>query len=176
TGGLSPANIAAPLRSLVRKQRNTRVLMAEVIDIDAERRSLILDHGELAYGTLIIAAGSQFNYFGHDQWSEIATGLKTIEDATTIRRRVLAAFERAEREENPARLTEELTFVVIGGGPTGVEMAGALAELARQTLKNDFRSIDTSQTRIALVEAGPRLLATFSEQLSAEALRSLEQL
>lgn len=177
TGGLSPANIAAPLRSVLRKQRNTRVLLAEVSGFDLTLRTVQLaDGNEIPYDSLILATGSTHHYFGHDAWAERAPGLKTIEDATEIRRRVLSAFERAERETDPAVRKRLLTFVIVGGGPTGVEMAGAISELARVTMRRDFRSIDPASARIVLVEGQPRVLPTFHETLSRKALDSLAQL
>lgn len=176
TGTLSPANIASPLRSLVKKQTNTRVLLAEAVGLDAGRRTLLLADGEVAYDTLIIAAGARHHYFGHPEWEVHAPGLKTIEDATSIRRRVFTAFEAAEREEDEATRTALLTFVVVGGGPTGVELAGALAEIARHTLPREFRRIDTATARILLVEAGPRILGGFAEDHSAKAATALAAL
>src|SRR5262249_16856710 len=140
TGALSPANIAAPLRSVLRRQRNARVLLADVVGIDAANRRLALRDGSLDYDTLILATGARHHYFGDDQWEKIAPGLKTIEDATEIRRRVLNAFERAERSGDPAEVQALLTFVVVGAGPTGVELAGALAEVAYNTMRQDFRT------------------------------------
>ncbi|HEX7375928.1 MAG TPA: NAD(P)/FAD-dependent oxidoreductase [Pirellulales bacterium] len=176
TGQLSPANIAAPLRSLLRRGTQTQVLLAEVVDFDVAGRKVILADGEAAYDALLVAAGSQFNYFGHDDWKPLAPGLKSIEDATTIRARVLTAFERAERTNDPAERRQWLTFVIVGGGATGVEMAGALAELSRYTLRHDFRSIDPADARIVLVEGRERLLESFAEELSAKTKRTLEGL
>jgi NADH dehydrogenase len=176
TGSLSPANIAAPLRSLVRKQKNTQVLLAEVRSIDAAHRTVELDEGRLDYDSLILAAGSSHSYFGHDEWSALAPGLKSLDDATEIRRRVLLAFEAAERASDSSEVRRLLTFVVVGGGPTGVELAGALAEIARHTLRYDFRRIDPAQARVVLVEVQDRLLPTYREKLSAYAARSLEKL
>src|SRR2546429_1133783 len=142
TGGLSPANIAAPLRSVLRKQRNTRVLLGEVTGFDLAAKTVQLaDGAAIPFDSLIVATGSTHHYFGHDEWADLAPGLKSIEDATEIRRRVLSAFEMAEREPDPAVRARLMTFVVVGGGPTGVEMAGAISELARHTLRNDYRSI-----------------------------------
>jgi NADH dehydrogenase len=174
TGGLSPAEISAPLRSVLRRQRNTRVLLAEVVDLDTVRRAVTLDDGELAYDTLIVAAGVDNHYFGHDDWAARAPGLKTIEDATRIRSRILSAYEAAEREPVPAAGLR--TFVIVGGGPTGVELAGALGELARHTLRRDFRNIDTTASRILLVEGAERILPGFPSHLAAAAARSLERL
>lgn len=176
TGGLSPANISAPLRSLLRKQKNCEVLLGEVTAFDPENRKVLLKDGELDYEWLIIAAGATNNYFGNDKWGEHALGLKSLEEATEIRRRVLTAFEMAERERDLERQKQLLTFVVIGGGPTGVELAGALAEVAYSTLRRDFRHFDPHITRIILLEAGPRLLPPFPEKLSARAEKSLEAL
>ena len=176
TGALSPADIATPLRSLLKNQRNVRVLLGEVTGFDVARKQVILNDGVVSYDKLIVAAGSGKNYFGNDQWMEQAPGLKTVEDATEIRRRILVAFEAAERTNNPDKLREWLTFVVIGGGPTGVEMAGALAEIARETLRDEFRSINPSDARIMLVQSGDRILPTFSPQLSVKAAASLEKL
>ena len=146
TAALSPGEIAATLRSVLSKQANARVLMAEVVDVDIERRRVILTEGELPYDTLIVAAGARHAYFGNDAWEAFAPGLKTIEDAVGIRKDVLSMYERAEREPDPERRRALLTFVVVGGGPTGVEMAGALAELSRYTLRGDFRNFDASRS------------------------------
>ncbi len=176
TGGLSPADIASPLRSILKRQRNTRVLLAEATGVDAARRRLMLRDGELAYDTLIVATGARHHYFGHSEWEELAPGLKTIEDATEIRQRVLTAFEAAEREEDPARRASWLTFVVVGAGPTGVELAGALGEIANHTLRHDFRAIRPADARILLVEAAAQVLPAYVPQLAAKAARSLERL
>jgi len=173
TGGLSPANIAAPLRTVFKKQRNVRVLLGEATGLDPLGRRVILSDGDLAYNTLVVALGSSHHYFGKDEWSSLAPGLKTIEDAIEIRRRVLIAFERAERESDPNKIRTLLTFVVVGGGPTGVELAGALAEIARDTLSHEFRSIDPSHARILLVEGSPRVLSAYPPVLSEKAIRSL---
>lgn len=174
---LSPSEIAWPIRSLFRKREDVRTLLGEVEDVDTERRHVILDDGSaVAYDTLVIATGAQHSYFGHDQWKQFAPGLKSLEDATTIRRRVLGAFEKAERETDPARRAALQTFVIIGGGPTGVELAGTIAELAHLTLARDFRSIDLSATRVVLIEAGQRLLPVFREDLSAYTRQALEKL
>ncbi|MGH7426583.1 MAG: NAD(P)/FAD-dependent oxidoreductase, partial [Candidatus Methylomirabilales bacterium] len=148
TGGLSPANIAAPLRAILKRQENVRVLLGEAIDIDVSNRRVVLSDGEVSYNTLIVAVGVRHHYFGRDEWERLAPGLKTIEDATEIRRRVLLAFEAAEREGDPGELRAWLTFVVVGGGPTGVELAGTLGEIARHTLKHDFRAINPADARI----------------------------
>jgi NADH:ubiquinone reductase (H+-translocating) len=176
TGTLSPANIAAPLRSLVKRQANVEVLLAEATGLDAAGRRLLLADGELAYDTLIVAAGARHHYFGHPEWEVHAPGLKTVEDATEIRRRVFAAFERAERIDDAVEHGRLLTFVVVGGGPTGVELAGALAETARRTLPREFRHIDTAAARILLVEAGPRVLPGFAPELSENAAAALGRL
>ena len=176
TGGLSPADIASPLRSVLSRQKNTRVLQGEVVDIDVQNRRLILQDGELPYDTLVVAAGSGSHYFGHPEWAEAAPGLKSVEDALEIRRRVFQAFEAAERETDPEKRRALLTFVVVGGGPTGVELAGALGELAHHTLKSDFRSFQPSDARILLLEGGPRILPAFDEALAKRGVRSLERL
>ncbi len=173
TGGLSPANIATPLRKVLKRQRNTEVVLAHVEGFDAERRVVRLRDGEVPYDTLVVAAGMTNFYFGKQGWEQRAPGLKSIEDAVTIRRRVLLAFEAAERETDPERIEALLTFVVVGGGPTGVELAGALAEIAHDTLRGNFRNIDPEQARVVLLEGGERLLATFPEDLSAKALPTL---
>lgn len=175
TGALSPADIATPLRSLLRHQKNVRVLLGEVTDFDVENRQVILRDGRVAYDQLIVAAGSGKHYFGNEQWEAVAPGLKTVEDATEIRRRILTAFEAAERIQDPAAVRAWLTFVVIGGGPTGVELAGALAEIAHDTLRNDFRHINPAEARIVLVQSGERVLPTFHENLSAQAAAALER-
>jgi NADH:ubiquinone reductase (H+-translocating) len=177
TGGLSPADIASPLRSVLAKHKNTQVLMGEVVDINPQQQLIITGNGEkIAYDTLIIATGVSHHYFGNDQWAEAAPGLKTLEDAVEMRRRILLAFERAEKETNLERRRALLTFVVVGGGPTGVELAGALAELAYSTLKSDFSSIDTSETEIVLVEGTDRLLPTYPTDLSAASQQALQNL
>lgn len=177
TAALSPGNIAAPIRAVLSRYRNVRVLLGEVVAIDLPARQVRLADGEtVAYDYLVLAAGSRTTYFGHDAWMSMAPGLKTVEDALEIRRRVLMAFEAAERESDPAHRARLMTFIVIGGGPTGVELAGALAEIARHTMQRDFRLIDTTTARIVLVDAGPRLLATFPTSLSASAARQLRGL
>lgn len=176
TGGLSPANIAAPLRAILKRQKNTRVLLAEVIDIDAANRRVVLSDGEVGYDTLIVATGARHNYFGNDQWEKLAPGLKTIEDATEMRRRILLAFEAAERESDPDKLQGWLTFVVVGAGPTGVELAGTLGEMARHTLKHDFRAINPADARIFLVEGLDRVLPSYPPELSAKAQAALARL
>ncbi len=176
TGGLSPANIASPLRALLKRQKNTRVVLGEASDVDVANRRLILSDGDVPYDTLILATGSRDTYFGHDDWERLAPGLKTVEDATEIRRRVLLAFEAAERESDPGRVPEWLTFVIVGGGPTGVELAGAVAEVAHHTLRDNFRIIDPRQARIILLEGADRLLLAYPPVLSAKAERALERL
>jgi NADH dehydrogenase len=173
---LSPGDIASPIRWILRRQANLEVVLAEVRAIDPARQVLTLADGEMPYDYLIVASGATHAYFGHDEWRQAAPGLKTLEDALDVRRRVLLAFERAERESDPARRDAELTFVVIGGGPTGVEMAGALAEISRQSLARDFRHIDPRSARILLLEAGPSVLSTFPEPLRNAARRDLERL
>ncbi|MBZ0299788.1 MAG: NAD(P)/FAD-dependent oxidoreductase [Anaerolineae bacterium] len=176
TGALSPADIATPLRGLLKHQRNARVMMGEVVDFDTDNRQVILRDGTVRYDTLIVASGSGKNYFGNDQWSKWAPGLKTVEDATEIRRRILGAFEAAERESDPEAVRAWLTFVIIGGGPTGVEMAGALAEVAYETLRHDFRSINPADARIILVQSGDQILPMYHEDLSNRATAMLQRL
>jgi NADH dehydrogenase len=177
TGALSPGEIAQPLRSILRKQRNTTVILGEAVGVDPERREILLsDGGPIAYDTLIVATGAHHSYFGNDAWARLAPGLKTLEDATEIRRRILIAFEAAEREADPARCRAWMTFVLVGGGPTGVELAGSLGEIARDTLRRDFRAIDPAEARIILVEAMDRVLPTYPTGRSASAKRQLEAL
>lgn len=174
---LSPGDIASPIRWILRRQRNVQVLLGNVVRLDPERRTALLaDGAELTFDYAIVAAGTTHAYFGHDDWRQYAPGLKTLEDALEIRRRVLLAFERAERETDAARRVAQLTFVIIGGGPTGVEMAGALAEIARQSLAKDFRHFDPGSAKIVLIEGGPAVLASFPEPLRAAARRDLERL
>jgi NADH dehydrogenase len=173
---LSPADIAVPIRSLFAKVRNIRVLKAEARQIDVDARRVIADCGEFQYDYLMLACGSQHAYFGHEEWEQHAPGLKTLPQATEIRRRVLEAFEAAERDTNVEARRRHLTFVVVGGGPTGVELAGAIGEMSRYTLARDFRSIDPRQTRVILIEAGPRILPAFDDKLAARAMRDLESL
>ena len=174
---LSPGDIASPIRWILRRQRNVEVLMAEASGVDIPgRRLLLADGGTIAYDYLIVATGATHAYFGHDEWRAIAPGLKTLEDALEIRKRVLLAFERAERETDPDRRVALLTFVVIGGGPTGVEMAGALAEIAKHSLARDFRRIDPGSARIILLEGGPSILSAFPEPLRDAARADLEAL
>ena len=176
TGGLSAPEIAAPLRSILRHQRNVTVLMGEVVSVDAERRRVVLADGEVAYDYLILATGATHSYFGHDAWARHAPGLKGIEDALEIRRRLFVAFEKAERETNADARTAWLTFVVVGAGPTGVELAGTLAEIARHTLARDFRRIDPSLARVVLLEGTDRVLPPYPPELSEKARRQLEGL
>ena len=177
TGGLSPANIAAPLRAVLKGQANTRVFLAEVRDIDvAERRVRLEDGAEIPYDTLVVAAGARHHYFGHPEWEAFAPGLKTIEDATEMRRRVLLAFESAEREPDPGQRRAWLTFVVVGAGPTGVELAGAIGELAHHTLRGNFRNFNHAEARIVLVEGMDRVLPPYPPPLSAKAAVSLARL
>jgi NADH:ubiquinone reductase (H+-translocating) len=177
TAGLSPGDIASPIRWILRKQANLRVLLATVEGIDAVARKLHLDGGDtLDYDALIVASGVTHSYFGQDDWRSRAPGLKTLDDALEIRRRVLLAFERAERESDRARQQQLLTFVIVGGGPTGVELAGALAEIARQALKSEFDNVDPATARILLIEAGPSILPTFPDSLRRSARRALKRL
>ena len=176
TAALNPGDIAAPIRGILRGQANADVVLGEVTAIDRERRKVVLADGELAWDFLVVATGANHAYFGHDEWARFAPGLKTVEDALEIRRRVLLAYERAEREDDPERRRAWLTFVVVGGGATGVELAGALAEIGRHSLVRDFRRIDSSQARIVLIEAAPRLLPPFVEMLAAKAKAQLERL
>ena len=176
TAGLSPAEIAWPIRHLVRQQRNTRVLMGEVTGVDPVRKVVMLGDGPVAYDWLVLATGVTHGYFGHDEWAADAPGLKDLDDATGIRRRLLLAFERAEMASSPDLCARLLTIAIVGGGPTGVEMAGAVAELARRALARDFREIDPRKTRVLLLEAGPRLLPGFPEQLSRYTAQALDHL
>jgi NADH dehydrogenase len=176
TAGISPGEIAAPVRRILRRQHNVEVLMGEVLGFDLERRIAKLADLEIRYDYLIVAAGASHAYFGHDEWEPMAPGLKTIEDALEIRRRILLAFELAERHAASGEGQIQLNFVVIGGGPTGVELAGTLAEIARHALANEFRSIDTGRSRILLIEGGPRVLPAYSEDLSRSAEKQLHRL
>jgi NADH:ubiquinone reductase (H+-translocating) len=177
TAGLSPGDIASPIRWILRKQARLRVLLANVERIDTAAKHLVLDRGDrLPYDYLIVAAGATHSYFGHDEWSGVAPGLKTLDDALALRRRLLLAFEEAERETDPARQRFLLTFVLIGGGPTGVELAGALAEIANQALKEQFDVVDPASARILLIEAGPSILPAFPAGLRDSARRSLRRL
>jgi NADH dehydrogenase len=176
TAGLSPGEIAAPIRWILRNRRNIEVLMSEVQDFDLMRRVVKLSDAEIPYDYLIVASGASHAYFGHDEWEPLAPGLKTIEDALEIRRRVLLAFELAEREANDEKEQVQLNFVVVGGGPTGVELAGTLAEIAHRALTNEFRSIDPRKTKIVLLEGGPRILPAYPEDLSRSAEEQLKRL
>lgn len=173
TGGLSPADICAPLRSVLAPYKNVRTLLGEVTGFDLDGRRVLLSDGELAYDYLVIAAGARHHYFGHEEWEAVAPGLKTIEDATEIRGRILGAFEAAEKEPDAERRRALLTFLIVGGGPTGVELAGTLGEIANDTLKEDFRSFRPEEARIILLEAGPRILTAFPAELGAAAERAL---
>jgi NADH:quinone reductase (non-electrogenic) len=177
TAGLSPGDIAQPIRAVLRRHQNVQVLLGEVVGIDTgERRVELADGKEIGYDYLILATGSRHSYFGHDEWEPVAPGLKSLGDALEMRRRVLAAFESAETEEDPARQSALLTFVVVGGGPTGVELAGALAEFGKHTIAGDFRRIEPRSSRVVLIERGPRVLPTFPTSLSTRAEQSLRQL
>jgi NADH dehydrogenase len=176
TAGLPPSDVAWPVRSILHRQRNATVLLGEVTGIDTTRNVVLLGERSLPYDYLVVATGATHSYFGHDDWRPFAPGLKTIDDATAIRRKILSAFEAAEMETDPTRRERLLRFVIVGAGPTGVELAGTIAELARFTLATDFRRIDPRSAKIVLVEAGPRILAAFKEAQSAYALRALEKL
>jgi NADH dehydrogenase len=177
TASLATSEIAWPIRYLLRGRHEVTTLFATVSGVDPQQKRVLLDDGDaLPYDTLILATGARHAYFGHDEWEPFAPGLKTLEDATTLRRRILVAFERAERESDPERRAALLTFVIVGAGPTGVELAGTIAELAQDTLPPDFRNIDTQKARVVLIEAGPRVLAGFADDLSAYAQRSLEKI
>jgi NADH:ubiquinone reductase (H+-translocating) len=176
TAALSPGDIASPIRWILRQQRNTQVLLAGARSIDVEKRKVFLERAELDYDYLIVATGATHAYFGHDEWAQAAPGLKTLDDALNIRRRVLLAFEAAEMESDPAVQRRLLTFIIVGGGPTGVELAGALAEIARHALAQEFRSINPGTARIVLVEAGSSILSAFPEKLRLAAEQSLSRL
>jgi len=176
TGGLSPADIASPLRAVLNRQQNTRVMQAEVVDVDLQSRHVLLQDGELPYDSLIVAAGAVPHYFGKPEWERSAPSLKTVEDALEIRRRVLRAFEHAESETDPEARRAWLTFVVVGAGPTGVELAGALGELAHHTLRRDFRSFNPGDTRVLLLEGADRVLPPYPPELSRQAVLSLQRL
>jgi NADH dehydrogenase len=176
TASLSPGDIATPLRHILRRQKNLEVWMGEAVDVDVADRRVVLADGVLPYDYLVVATGATHAYFGHDEWGRYSQGLKTIDDALEIRRRFLLAFEAAEREADPEARKRLLTFVVVGGGPTGVELAGAMAEIARKVIPRDFRFIDTRTARILLLEGGPRVLPTYPEPLSEKARRQLERL
>jgi NADH dehydrogenase len=176
TGTLSPANIASPLRNVLRKQKNARVFLAEATRIDVANKRVILSDGAIDYDTLVVATGSSHQYFGHDEWEQFAPGLKTIEDATDMRRRILLAFEAAERETDPEKTRAWLTFAIVGGGPTGAELAGALAEIAADSLRHDFRRIDPTSAHIVLIEGTDRVLPAYSPKLSEAAKKMLQRL
>jgi len=177
TGSLSPGEIAAPLRGVLGRQKNTRVLLGDVVDIDPVSKQVLLEDGaSFEYDSLIVAAGSQTNYYGHDDWQKWAPGLKSIEEATTLRHKILYAFEVAERLDDPAQRRAWLTFTIVGAGPTGVELAGAIGEIARQTLRHDFRSINPEDAQIILLDGSPRILMPFPEDLAQKAERSLAKL
>jgi NADH dehydrogenase len=177
TAGLSPGDIASPIRWILRRQKNVRILLGEAQAIDVASRRVLLDGGEsLTYDYLIVAAGADNSYFGHPEWAPFAPALKTLDDALRVRARMLLAYEVAEREEDPAVRKRMLTSVIVGGGPTGVEMAGAIAEIAHQTLSDEFQSIHTAESRIVLVEAGPSILSTFPEKLRNAGRKSLQKL
>src|SRR5689334_17005437 len=177
TGSLGPGEIAAPLRGVFSRQKNTRVLLGEVVDVDPEARKVILADGAVfPYDALLVAAGSQSSYYGHDEWREWAPSLKSVEEALTIRHKILYAFEVAERLPDPIQRSAWLTFVIVGAGATGVELAGAIGEIARQTLKHDFRSIRPEDAEIILLDGGPRVLTTFPEPLAKKAAQSLASL
>src|SRR5436190_2989403 len=176
TAGLSPGEIAAPIRRILRGQRNSEVLMAEVVGIDKELQAVKLREGpDIPYDYLIVATGSYHSYFGHDEWEPLAPGLKSIADATNIRRRILLAYERAELEKDPQKRKALLTIAIVGGGPTGVEMAGSIAELARKGMTHEFQSIRPEETKVMLVEANDRVLKTFPSSLSDAAKEELER-
>jgi NADH:ubiquinone reductase (H+-translocating) len=176
TASLSPADIAGPIRAILRKQENLRVILGEVSTVDLGQRTISLGDQTLSYDYLVLAAGATHSYFGHDEWQDNAPGLKTLDDAVVMRNRILLAFEAAERAQSETDRRRDLTFAIVGGGPTGVELAGAIAEIAKHSIARDFDTIDPTQARILLIEAGPRLLAAFPEKLSESARRDLERL
>jgi NADH:ubiquinone reductase (H+-translocating) len=176
TAALNPSDIAAPIRHVLRSQKNADVILGEATSVDVARKRLVLRDGEVPYDFLIVATGATHAYFGHDEWEEYAPGLKSIEDALQIRRRVLLAYEAAEREDDEEARKALLTFVVVGGGPTGVELAGALAEIARHVLTRDFRRINPASARVVLVEAGPRILPAYVPELSERAAERLRRM
>ena len=176
TAGLSGTEVAAPLRRILRRHRNVTVLLAEATRIDTARRAVVLTDGEVGYDYLILATGATHSYFGHDEWERFAPGLKSLEDALVIRRRMLLAFERAERENDPRQRRDWLTFVIIGGGPTGVELAGTLVEIARYTLRHEFRRVDPAEARVVLLEGLDRVLPPYPPDLSEKAREQLERL
>jgi NADH dehydrogenase len=176
TAALSPADIAYPIRAILRRQKNATVLLADAVSVDRSARELVLSDGRVGFDYLVLATGVRHAYFGHDSWEKSAPGLKSLEDALEIRRRILLAFERAERETNAERRRALLTFVIVGGGPTGVELAGAIAEISRHVLVSDFRAIDPRESSIQVLEAGPRILPSFPPDLAGKAHRALERL
>ncbi|MDJ0570633.1 MAG: NAD(P)/FAD-dependent oxidoreductase [Pleurocapsa sp. MO_192.B19] len=176
TGGLSPTNISSPLRGILKHSKNIEVLMGEVKNIDPKQQTVQLRYRKISYDSLIVATGASHQYFGHEEWAEQAPGLKTVEDALEMRRRIFIAFESAEKETDPKKRQAWLTFAIVGGGPAGVELAGALAELAHGTLKDDFRNINTKEAKIILVQSSERILPSYSPSLSAKAKASLEEL
>jgi NADH dehydrogenase len=177
TTSLATSEIAWPVRHLLHKRKDVTTLLGVVTGVDVAARKALLEGGDtIAFDTLVLATGAWHAYFGHDEWERFAPGLKTLEDATTVRRRILMAFERAERESDAAKRAAQLTFVIVGGGPTGVELAGTIAELAHETLPDDFRRVDTREARVVLIEAGPRILPGFAEDLAAYAHQALERL
>ena len=175
TASLSPGDIASPIRSILRRQKNAAVFLADAVAVEPASRQVVLADGRLPYDFLIVATGARHAYFGHDDWEERAPGLKSLEDALEIRRRILLAFEKAEREPDARKRKALLTFLLVGGGPTGAELAGAIGEISRHVLKSDFRAIDPKEARVVLLEAGPRLLPTFPPELAAKAAASLEK-
>lgn len=176
TGALNPADIAVPVRSILSSSRNIKVLLGNVLDVDLKNKNVITDFDLFEFDYLILACGASHSYFGHDDWEEFAPGLKSLEEATEIRRRIFLAYELAEREKDPQKQKELLTFVIVGGGPTGVELAGSIGEISRYTLSKDFRNINPGRTRIILIEAGKRILPAFKPELSEYAARELEKL
>ena len=176
TAGLSPADIAAPIRGILSNHKNVRVIQGELSGVNVDDNQITTDFGVLDYDYLLLACGASHSYFGKDEWESVAPGLKTIENATDIRRRILTAFEEAERIGDSETRRKHLTFVIVGGGPTGVELAGAIGEMSRFTLAKDFRQIDAKSTRVFLMEAGPRILAAFPPELADRAARDLENL
>jgi NADH dehydrogenase len=176
TAALSPADIAYPIRAILRRQKNATVLLADAVSVDRSARELVLSDGRVGFDYLVLATGVRHAYFGHDSWEKSAPGLKSLEDALEIRRRILLAFERAERETDAERRRALLTFVIVGGGPTGVELAGAIAEISRHVLVSDFRAIDPRESSIQVLEAGPRILPSFPPDLAGKAQRALERL
>jgi NADH:ubiquinone reductase (H+-translocating) len=176
TGTLSPAQISSPLRSILSRNRNTKVLMEHVIDLDTQRQKVVTPNECIPYDTLIVATGVRHHYFGKEEWQTAAPGLKTIEDALEMRRRIFSAFEAAEKEPDPGKRRAMITFVIVGGGPTGVELAGAIAELAFKTLKDDFRNIDVQQTQVLLLEGLDRVLPPYAADLSAKTAASLQRM